>query len=180
MNDRLRAWLFVLLLPVLLVSARAQTRPAREFPEFRGTWVLDERAGAGHITGLPVVRTIEITTTPTEISLKKDSGEPEVYRFDGTETKTDRRTGAVLDQGYSFTLVAGTLALTSKRIRRNQSGQTYTNIITDAYSVSDDVLTVERQLSVLIQPPGTLATLEDPNNNRQTLVYRRKTNDAPR
>jgi hypothetical protein len=35
------------------------------------------------------------------------------------------------------------------------------------------VLTVERQLSVLAQPPGNLVTLSEASNNRQTLVYRR-------
>jgi hypothetical protein len=30
----------------------------------------------------------------------------------------------------------------------------FTNIITDAYSTAGDVLTVERQLSVLAQPPA--------------------------
>jgi len=44
---------------------------------------------------------------------------------------------------------------------------------TDAYSVAGDVLTVERQLSVLVQPAGNLAILEDPRNNRQTIIYRR-------
>jgi hypothetical protein len=62
--------------------------------------------------------------------------------------------------------------LTSRRTR-TRDGRAFTNIITDAYTVSGDVLTVERQLSVLIQPPGNLATLEDPNNNRQTIGYRR-------
>ena len=75
---------------------------------------------------------------------------------------------AVLARRYSFTLVAGMLALTSRLTRG-----AFTNIITDAYASAGDVLTVERQLSVLAQPPGNLVTLEDDKNNRQTLVYRR-------
>jgi len=67
-----------------------------------------------------------------------------------------------------LSLVAGMLALTSKRTRGS-----LTNIITDAYAVRGEVLTVERQLSVLMQPPGSLMTLSDERNNRQTLVYRR-------
>jgi hypothetical protein len=78
------------------------------------------------------------------------------------------RTGATLDRRFSFSLVAGMLALTSKRTRGS-----LTNIITDAYAVRGEVLTVERQLSVLMQPPGSLMTLSDERNNRQTLVYRR-------
>jgi hypothetical protein len=60
------------------------------------------------------------------------------------------------------------VALTSKRLRGN-----FTNIITDAYVATDNVLTVERQLSVLAQPPGNLVTLSDERKNRQTLMYRR-------
>ncbi|HEY3043144.1 MAG TPA: hypothetical protein VGJ39_03915 [Vicinamibacterales bacterium] len=130
---------------------------------------MDEAAGTGRIVGLPVARTLIIATTPVEISLVKDAKDPEVYRVDGTETTLkDPRTGAVLDRRYRFTLVADMLALTSRLTRG-----TFTNIITDAYKVAGDVLTVERQLSVLSQPPGNLVTLSDPRNNRQTLVYRR-------
>ena len=46
-------------------------------------------------------------------------------------------------------------------------------VMTDAYAVAGDVLTVERQRSVLQQPPGSFVTLEDPLNGRQTVVYRR-------
>jgi hypothetical protein len=95
--------------------AQAEQRPPRQFPEFVGTWTLDGSAGRGHIAGLPVARTIAITTTPTEISLVKDSAS-EIYKLDGSET-------TMRDAGPG--------------------------------------------------PPGSLATLEDANNNRQTLVYRR-------
>jgi hypothetical protein len=61
------------------------------------------------------------------------------------------------------------VALTSRTIRGD-----FTNIITDAYAASGDVLTVERQLSVLAQPPGNLVALSDERNNRQTIVYRRR------
>jgi hypothetical protein len=54
------------------VWAQAENRPPREFQEVRGTWTLDETAGAGRIAGLPVARTIVIATTPTEISVVKD------------------------------------------------------------------------------------------------------------
>ena len=159
--------------------AQAESRPPREFPAFRGTWVLDESAGRGHIAGLPVARTLTITTTPTDISLVKDSANAEVYRLDGTETKLGD------GRSTSFALVAESLALTTRRYREDR-GYGFTNVITDASSVSGDVLTIERQLSVVVQPlvledgrarpgPGRLATLETPDNNRQTFVYRRNT-----
>jgi len=72
-----------------------------------------------------------------------------------------------------FTLVAEMLPLTSTRVRRS-ADRTYANIITDAYPVDGAALIVERQLSVLVEPPGGLATLSDARNNRQTIIYRRE------
>ena len=177
MKNRSRGWLLrtALVMFPAVVWAQAESRPPREFPAFRGTWILDASAGSERIGGLPTAHTLTITTTPTEISLVKDSGIPEVYRLDGTETKIrDPRTGAEMDRRYSFVLVAEAVALTSKLIRHAR-GHAFTNIITDAYVVAGDQLSVERQLSVLMEPPGNLATLEDSDNNRQTLVYRRNT-----
>jgi len=81
----------------------------------------------------------------------------------------DVKTGATLNIRYSFTLVAGMVALTSKRTRGD-----FTNIVRDAYAASGDALTIERQLSVLADPQRSLVTLSDERNNRQTLVYRRR------
>lgn len=158
-----------------IAFAQAEVAPPREFPEFRGTWVLDESAGRGHIVGLPLARTLRIATTPSELTLTKDSGD-DVYRLDGTEV-------TVGDTVKRVTLVAGALAVTTRRTRR-QRGYAFTNIITDAYSVNGDVLTVERQLAVAVEPdpapgsgiqsPGHLVELSEPRNNRQTIVYRRK------
>jgi len=159
--------------------AQAGNRPAREFPEFRGTWLLDQSAGKGHIGGLPVSRTLLIETTPTQVSLVKDSSAAEVYRLDGSETNVRG------DVRGTLTLVADALALTTRNLRCCQRGYAFTNVITDAYFVSGDTLTVERQLSVVVQPAdtkdgqvqrgsGRIATLEEPTKNRQTIVYRRK------
>src|SRR5947208_15701411 len=73
-------------------------RAPREFIELRGTWMLDETAGKGHIAGLPVAHTLTISTTPVDISVVKDGKDPEVYRVDGAEVAArDVRTGATLD-----------------------------------------------------------------------------------
>lgn len=144
-------------------------RTPRQFEELRGTWTLDQAAGKGNIAGLPVAHALVITTTPFGISLTKDASDPEIYSLDGADVSVkDLRTGATLDIRHRFTLVAGMVALTSERTRG-----TFTNIITDAYATNGDVLTVERQLSVLAKPAGNLVTLSDERNNRQTLVYRR-------
>jgi len=145
-------------------------RAPREFIELRGMWLLDETGGKGHIAGLPVAQTLTISTTPVEISVVKDGKPPEVYRVDGTEVAAqDARTGATLDIRYGFTLIAGMVALTSRRTRGD-----FTNIVTDAYAASGDTLTIERQLSVLANPQRNLVTLSDERNNRQSLVYRRR------
>jgi len=159
---------------LLIAKAQAEVAPAREFKEFRGTWIRDDAAGRGRISGLPLARTITIETTATELTLTRDGGS-DVYRLDQRDTQ-------IADTTTRVTLVAGALAITSMRTRR-QRGYAFTNIITDAYSVNGDVLTVERQLSVAVEPEpeksgapteGHLVELSDPGNNRQTIIYRRQ------
>jgi len=169
--------LAIAFVPVVLF-AQAEVRPAREFTTFRGTWRIDESIGRGHISGLPIARTVVISTSPEELRLTKDGGDPEIYRLDGAETAADGTTRSVLP-------VADSLAVTTRRTRRDR-GYSFTNVITDLYTVSGDFLKIERQLSVVVAPlklrdgqvtdqsgAGHLAELEDPNNNRQTIVYRR-------
>ena len=149
-------------------NAEPPVRTPRQFEELRGTWTLNEAAGKGHIAGLPIAHTLVISTTPFQISVTKNASEPEIYQFDGADIAVkDARTGATLDIRRRFALVAGMVALTSQRRRGD-----FTNIITDAYAADGDVLTVERQLSVLAKS-GNLVTLSDEKNSRQTLVYRR-------
>src|SRR5918995_1556143 len=109
-------------------------RPVRIFPEFVGTWVLDESASTGPLVITPRIPSrMTITTTPSAITIAKrlrldprdkisDTPNPEVYRFDGTETTVGRH-------HYSFRLVADALALTEKLMSSN-GGFTLT---TDAY-----------------------------------------------
>jgi hypothetical protein len=169
-------------LPGPLASAQDSDRP-REFPELRGTWLLDEK-GSGlrpavnrlgqqvmfDGLGFPVSRRLVIATTPTEISLARDGGLPEIYRFDGAESQTkDPRTGGLLDTRYRFTLVAGSPALTSRL-----PSALVTQIVTDLYDLKEwEVLTVQRQLSYLAQE-GHLRTLSGIRNDPQTIVYRRQ------
>jgi len=174
---RLNVALAIAFVPAVLF-AQAEVRPARELTAFRGTWKIDESLGRGHIGGLPVARTLVIATSPEELRLTKDGADPEVYRLDGAESVADGTARSVV-------LVADALAVTTRRTRR-QRGYAFTNVITDAYSVSGEFLTVQRQLSVVVAPlqlqdgqvtdqggAGHLAELEDPSSNRQTIVYRR-------
>ena len=167
-----------------LLSASAVAQDSfkpREFPQFRGTWILDEKATEGlrqvertgalfDALGSPVARKLLIATTPTEISVTKDSGLAEVYLFDGSENQVrDPRTNAPLIPRYRFTLVAGLLALTVTTPRERTI-----EIITDAYSMPDwNVLQVERQLNIVTQE-GTLLTLSRDRPFPFTIVYRRE------
>jgi hypothetical protein len=166
------------------VAAQDSDQP-REFPEFRGTWILDETATEGLRAlenrvgesvlydgiGFTVARTVVIATTSTAISVTKDgSVPPETYRFDGTETQVrDPRTGAPLDTRYRLTLVADALALTA-----TLPGNDVTRIITDAYSLREwEVLVVHRTVSYAAAE-GHLRTLAGLRNYPQTLIYRRQ------
>lgn len=161
----------------------------RTFPEFVGTWVLDEAASTGQpqITPrIPLRMTIE--TTPETIVVTKRprlhpndrasaTPPPEVYRLDGSETRLMDGT-VTLDISHRFTLVADMLALTRKESRTAfSSGHT---AVTDAYSVSGDVLTLHRQLTSVTAAGEIRVMQHPPNNFRHTYIYRRETQGAVR
>src|SRR5688572_4403490 len=173
------------MLPTLAAAQVPLTQvPPRTFPQFTGTWILDEPASTGRLTAAPA-STLTITTTPEAISVAKvvrprplpagreafqdDRGlpNPEVYRFDGRDTTVDNFR-YIFD--YSFRLVADQLALTVKESRRGFEGFT---LVTDAYAIDGDRLVVHRQFSS-ISPDGHIRTMQEPtNNSRHTFVYRR-------
>jgi hypothetical protein len=191
MTIAVRCSLHLLLIAAVISSTPAWTQtgnPWREFPEFRGVWTLDEaattglRANRGRAGGLidglgfEAARELMIDTTPKEIALVKDGARPEIYTLDGQETQLrDERTGALLNLSHRFTLVAGRLALTSNRkTEGGRAGISSTTIITDAYRIEGDLLIIERQHSVLVQPQGHLVTPANPNRG-QVLIYHRRT-----
>jgi hypothetical protein len=171
---------------------RAQTEspPPRTFPQFVGTWVLDESTSTGRLTmAPPPSHTVTITTTPEAITVTKllrlaperperegrryatESQPPEVYRFDGAETIVYDQRDPRREHRLSFRLVADSLALTIKVTDQNRGGAF--TLVTDAYSVAGDVLTLHRQLSS-VNASGHIATMQTPANNfRHTFIYRR-------
>ena len=126
---------------VVLASAAASAQrqvPPRTFPQFAGTWALDEAASTGELRIAPrIPRLMTIAITPETISVTRrprllpndrssDSPPPEVYRLDGSETRlTDPRTNVPLDVSYRFTLVADMLALTTKESREGWNNGFY-------------------------------------------------------
>ena len=185
MRSRLVATLLTLGTLMPGAAARAQDqRPVRLFPQFVGTWVLDEAASTGRLTAAPRVPvTLTISTTATELTLARrlrlqpadrisETPPPEVYRLDGTETWTkDDRTGAVLDASLRFTLVADMLALTTRNAPR-AGGRAFTQV-TDALELQGDVLLLHRQLTSMTDAGAILVMQEPTNNFKHTYVYRR-------
>src|SRR4051812_33127063 len=152
----------------------------RTFPQFAGSWVLDEARSTGPLLMVPrVARTITIATSPTAVTVTKelilspsDTPPPtsvEVYRFDGKPTVREQGS---LTWSYTFALVADALALTRKDDDSNRSGAF--TMVTDAYSVDGDVLTVYRQLTSVTEEGAILVMQEPRNNSRHTFVYRRR------
>jgi hypothetical protein len=169
------------------LSLAQSDRPMRTFPEFAGTWVLDEAASTGRLAIAPrIPLRMTIATTPETIIVAKRprlapadrvsvTPSPEVYRLDGSETRLVDG-GVTLDISHRFTLVADMLALTVKE-SRDGWGNGYT-AFTDAYSVSGDVLTLHRQL-ISVTAAGQIRVMQDPPNNfRHTYIYRRETQAA--
>ena len=160
-------------------------RPVRLFPQFVGTWVLDEAASTGRLTMAPrVPLTLTIATTPLELTLTRrlrlqaadripDTPAPEVYRLDGSETWIkDSRTGATIDRSLRFTLAADMLALTIRDAPR-AGGRAFTQV-TDALALDGDVLLLHRQLTSMTDAGAILVMQEPTNNFKHTYVYRRQ------
>lgn len=168
------------LIPLLAWSQQGNGLPPRTFPDFVGTWLIDDAASTGELR-MPVAHTLTITTTresihviklmrwpplPPEREGSRRPFETEVYRFDGTETSlADGSRG-------TFLLVADALVLTTRRgdpARGDNIG-----VVTDAYSVTGDLLTLRRQISTILLPAGHIATMTGAAANvHHTYVYRR-------
>ena len=162
----------------------AAERPVRLFPQFVGTWVLDEGASSGQLMMAPrVPLTLTISTSATELTVARrlrlhpndrisDTPPPEVYRLDGSETWIkDARTGVTISRSLRFTFVADMLALTIREAPPN--GRRGFTQFTDALAVDGDVLTLYRQLTSM-NDAGAIYVMQEPANNfKHTFIYRR-------
>ena len=166
-------------------GAPPDRRPVpRLFPEFEGTWVLDEQASTGRVSATPGA-TVTFAMTPTEITLTRTPKLPEqesnpprgnrpfvhVFRVDGTETTTE--TPYPYPRGR-FQLVSDALVFTTLTFPRGNDFDT----ITDAYTIEGDRLIARRQIvAVRTANPsasGFIVTMQEPTNNRfHQFVYRR-------
>ena len=162
----------------------ARPSPApRTFPEFAGSWELDEQASTGRITATPgatvtfAISATEVTLTRTRKLPEQRSNPPDgtpvrqVFRLDGSETAV--REGPRELRGRCLRVADALVFVTSESPRDGGF-----NLVTDAYTVDGDVLTARRQL-VAIRAPGYIATMQEPSNNHpHTFIYRRAA--APR
>jgi hypothetical protein len=174
---------FVVLTSLDGASAQRPANTPRTFPQFAGTWVLDEQASTGTLGMAPrIPRMLTISTTPEVLTLTErlrlrpgdNISELQVrtVRFDGTPAVRDRDSNAY-EYHDTFMLVADMLVVSTKSIRRRD--RNVFDLATDAFSADGDVLTLHRQLSH-VEPPGQIATMGfEPNNFKHTYIYRRST-----
>ena len=165
-------------------GAPPDRRPApRLFPQFEGSWVLDEQASTGRMSATPGA-TVTFAITSTEITLTRTRKLPEqrsnppsdlpfvhVFRVDGTETSTE--TPYPYPRGR-FQLVSDALVFTTLTVPRGSDFDT----MTDAYSIEGDRLIARRQIVAVRtdkpSAPGFIATMQEPTNNGfHYYVYRR-------
>jgi hypothetical protein len=154
----------------VLTSARDQAaaNALLMFQEFAGSWTLDESASRGRIAGIPAAKTLIIAPTAETIRVGSNPISLLNYPVDGREVKLSG------DRSIRFTFGAGKLILTSTRTRSIRLA----NVITDIYAVEGDVLTVERQVTVVSTPDEGAGHIVTPASGtleslRQTNVYRR-------
>jgi hypothetical protein len=161
------------------VAFAQQNRVPRTFPQFTGTWVLDEQASTGTLNMAPrIPRTLTIAATPEVLTLNErlrlrpgdNAPESQVraIRFDGTPTV---REGGSFEYQDTFLLVADMLVVSTKTSSVRNKG--VFDLATDAFAVEGNVLTLHRQLSH-VDPPGHIAPMQfAPNNLHHTFIYRR-------
>jgi hypothetical protein len=166
---------------------QAPPRTPRTFPQFAGTWTLDEQASTGTLTMAPrIARTLTLSATPEALTLTErlrlrpgdrvNEVQVRTVRFDGTPAvRSNGSDGGSYQYQDTFLLVADMLVISTRTTRARETG--IFDLATDAFSVDGNVLTLYRQLSH-VDPPGHIATMGFvPNNSKHTFVYTRATGE---
>lgn len=146
---------------VLSLPASAQVAPG-----FAGTWTLNQggapggRGGRGGIPGVPLATEVTIRVTPTEVAVDTNTGSAQslqtaVYKLDGSETTVPGPLGWTVKAKAAWKDSA--LFVNTIRSLEGPNGPIGAEIV-DVYSVSGNVLTIERTQG----------------RNKQTLEYNRK------
>jgi hypothetical protein len=151
---------------VFLAVAAASPLEAQVSPALAGSWTLTQNDAAGRggrgggIPGVPLATEITIKVSPAEVTVSTNTGSAQsiqtaIYKLDGSETSVPGPLGWTNKAKASTK--DSTLVVSTIRSLEGPNGPLGAEIV-DVYSVSGDVLTLER-----IQ-----------GRNRQKLVYNRK------
>ena len=156
----MKALLTMLALMCWAASAAAQVHPA-----FAGTWTLNQEGGGrggrgGGIPGVPIATEVTIRVTPADVTVDTNTGSAQanqtaVYKLDGSETTVPGPLGWTVRARAAWK--DPTLVVNTVRSLEGPNGPIGAEIV-DVYSVSGNVLTIERTQG----------------RNKQKLVYNRK------
>ena len=150
---------------VLLVGAAIPSVAVAQIaPALAGSWTLNQesggRGGRGGIPGVPLATEVTIRLTPAEVTVDTNTGSAQtvqtaVYKLDGSETTVPGPLGWTVKARAAWK--DPTLVVNTTRSLEGPNGPIGAEIV-DVYSVSGDVLTIERTQG----------------RNKQKLVYNRK------
>ena len=154
-------------LAMLLLAAVAMPSPvvAQVSPAFAGTWTLNQESGGrggrgGGIPGVPIATEVTIRVTPADVTVDTNTGSAQaiqtaVYKLDGSETTVPGPLGWTVKARAAWK--DPTLVVNTMRSLEGPNGPIGAEIV-DVYSVSGNVLTIERTQG----------------RNKQKLLYNRK------
>ena len=168
---RVGAWELGVVAIALLISAFGLALViAQVDPGLAGNWTLSSdggrggleggRGGRGGIPGVPIATKLAIKVAPGEIIVDTNTGSAEsmqtaVYKLDGTETTVPGPLGWTVKAKAAWK--DGALAVNTVRSLEGPNGPLGAEIV-DVYTVSGDMLTIERTQG----------------RNKQKLAYKRQ------
>jgi hypothetical protein len=155
-----------LAIAALLIASASSSLHAQVNPALAGNWTLTQNDAAGRggrgggIPGVPLATEISIKVSPTEVTVNTNTGSAQtiqtaIYKLDGGETSVPGPLGWTNKAKASTK--DSTLVVSTIRSLEGPNGPLGAEIV-DVYSVSGDMLTLERTQG----------------RNKQKLVYNRK------
>jgi hypothetical protein len=146
-RSSIRNGLVILALAVVAAPTGAQGNRALE-----GTWTLDRGATPGGrgqgIAGIPVATTMSITVSPGDVTIESDTGSGQtlqtaVYKLDGSMNPVPGPLG--WDTKATASWDGNALVLLTRRSMQGPTGTMGVDV-KDVYSVTGDVLTIDRSM----------------------------------
>src|SRR5688572_7517995 len=157
-----------ILLTAVIAFSPTSTSHAQVNKSLAGTWTLSQDGGGGGgrggrgggIPGVPLATQLIVKVSPSDVTVDTNTGSAQtiqtaVYKVDGTETTVPGPLGWTVKAKAAWK--DSTLVVNTVRSLEGPNGPIGAEIV-DVYSVSGDVLTLERTQG----------------RNKQKLVYNRK------